>query len=636
MFSSNSSQVSSAANYIENVFSTYLYTGNGSTQSINNGIDLSTYGGMVWAKDRSVSTYYDVIDTVRGGNKSLSTNVTDAQYVGSGSMGITSFNTNGMTLGNNIYSINSPGNPVVSWTFRKQPKFFDVQTFTTDATGAASFSHNLGSTPGCVIVKTTAIAADWFTWHSGLNGGTNPNRYLIKLNTTAAQSNPLGATDWITPTSTTVSFPSGGYLNGNATYVAYIFASNAGGFGLTGTDNVITCGSFTTDSSGYYSVNLGYEPQWVLIKPTSTTGNWILMDTMRGFSQTGFEALIPNTSSAAFSLTGTYSSPNATGFSNLVGSNQFPTSNTFIYIAIRRGPMAVPTTGTSVFATVQDTSGNPEFVTTFPVDTSINTNAVYGGNNQMASRLIGAAYLQTNRTNAEAAGTGYKFDYQNGFGQNLANDPNYYAWNWRRAPSFFDQVCYTGDGTNMTLNHNLGVAPELLIVKRRSAAGGWFTYSSGTTTPNNYYLQLQTSDAQANAGAAVWNNTSTTFLAGTGLGLSSSGYTYVAYLFATCPGVSKVGSYTGNGTTQAIACGFTGGARFVLIKRTDTTGDWYVYDTARGMTTLTDPYILLDSTSAETATLGSVTTTTGGFTVNASILSAINTNAANYIFLAIS
>jgi hypothetical protein len=99
--------------------------------------------------------------------------------------------------------------------------------------------------------------------------------------------------------------------------------------------------------------------------------------------------------------------------------------------------------------------------------------------------------------------------------------------------------------------------------------------------------------------------------------------------------VSKVGSYTGTGALQTINCAFTTGARFVLIKRTDSTGDWYVYDTARGMTTLTDPYLRLNSTAAEAVTLGSVTTTTGGFTLDASVLAAINTNAASYIFLAI-
>jgi len=116
---------------------------------------------------------------------------------------------------------------------------------------------------------------------------------------------------------------------------------------------------------------------------------------------------------------------------------------------------------------------------------------------------------------------------------------------------------------------------------------------------------------------------------------NASGSTYVAYLFATCAGVSKVGSYTGNGTTQTINCGFTAGARFVLIKRTDDVGDWYVYDTARGMTTLTDPYLLLNSTAAEVATLGSVTTVSTGFALNAAILAAINTSSATYIFLAI-
>jgi hypothetical protein len=73
----------------------------------------------------------------------------------------------------------------------------------------------------------------------------------------------------------------------------------------------------------------------------------------------------------------------------------------------------------------------------------------------------------------------------------------------------------------------------------------------------------------------------------------------------------------------------------VLIKRTDSTGDWYVYDTARGMTTLTDPYLQLNSTAAESATLGSVTTVSGGFALNASILAAINTNGGSYIYFSV-
>jgi hypothetical protein len=92
--------------------------------------------------------------------------------------------------------------------------------------------------------------------------------------------------------------------------------------------------------------------------------------------------------------------------------------------------------------------------------------------------------------------------------------------------------------------------------------------------------------------------TSSSFSVQGGSVLKQSG-TYIAYLFATCPGVSKVGSYTGTGTTLNIDCGFAAGARFVLIKRTDSTGDWYVWDTARGIVSGNDPYLLLNSTAAE-------------------------------------
>jgi hypothetical protein len=75
--------------------------------------------------------------------------------------------------------------------------------------------------------------------------------------------------------------------------------------------------------------------------------------------------------------------------------------------------------------------------------------------------------------------------------------------------------------------------------------------------------------------------------------------TYIAYLFATLAGVSKVGSYTGTGADLNVDCGFSAGARFILIKRTDSTGDWYVYDSLRGIVAGNDPYLLLNSTAAE-------------------------------------
>jgi hypothetical protein len=293
-----------------------------------------------------------------------------------------------------------------------------------------------------------------------------------------------------------------------------------------------------------------------------------------------------------------------------------------------------------VFAPVNQV-GAGTVTTNFPVDLSINTAKSLTIDKYVFSRLIGSTnYSTTNTTDAESTSGSnlILFDRQNSIKDDFWSAANSIIyWNMRRAPSFFDEVCYTGNGATQNVSHNLGVAPELMIVKSRSLSGSdWWVYSAALTTPQNKYLQLQSTGGESTA-TGLWGSslpTSTTF----GLGAfapNSGGATFVAYLFATCPGVSKVGSYTGNGTTQTIACGFTGGARFVLIKRTDGSGSWYVYDTARGMTALTDPYLLLNSSAAEAATLGSVTTVSTGFALDAAVLAAINTNAASYIFLAI-
>jgi hypothetical protein len=301
--------------------------------------------------------------------------------------------------------------------------------------------------------------------------------------------------------------------------------------------------------------------------------------------------------------------------------------------------MKVPTDATKVFKPYAG-ADTPSITTNFPVDMFLDNNRGGNGNNTAnGSRLFDLNALRTAATDPESVGT---FD-SNCWQSNTSYLPNYFgvgesivAYAFQRAPTYFDVCCYTGTGSNTTQAHNLGAVPELIIVKSRSATAAWQIYSSALA--NTEYLVLNTTAAKA-TGATRWNSTTLTssvFSLGTSTTTNASAATYVAYLFATCAGVSKVGSYTGNGSTQTIDCGFTGGARFVLIKRTDSTGDWYVYDTARGMTTLTDPYSLLNTSAAETATLGSVTTVSTGFALNSSILAAINVSSATYIFLAIS
>ena len=628
--------VPAVPNYIEDVFSTYLYTADGSsTQTINNGIDLSGKGGLVWIKSRSNATGNVLVDTVRGSPNVIQSNNTNAQASWTNEFG--SFSSTGFTVPyNTIYGeTNFQTRTYTSWTFRKQPKFFDVVTWTGNDT-ARTIAHNLGSVPGCIMVKrTSGTAQDWNVYHQSLG-----NTFRVALNGTSAAVD-IGDACWnaTTPTSTVFSLGTNSGVNASgATYVAYLFAHNAGGFGLTGTDNVISCGSYT--ATGNDPVELGWEPQWILTKRINTTGNWAIDDTMRGFSLTGDRFLNPNLSDAESAGGGDY--PTATGF---VGKNYG--SGTIIYIAIRRGPMKVPTDGTKVYGAVSraGTGANATVTTgSFPPDLTIIRGRDAGFSWRWGDRLRGTpVVLRSNLTNAELTGEADLSSFNmNGFsltgtGASLSNDPgnNYINYAMGRAPSFFDEVCYTNTGSSQQVAFTtLGTTPELVIYKARGTTSDWYVLAKAGAVYHG--LKLNTTAASAfNDTAANLGITSTYFDPAFGWGGPSS-FTYAAYFFASAPGVSKCGSYTGNGTTQTINCGFAGGARFVLIKRTDSTGDWYVYDTARGMTTLTDPYLLLNSTAAESATLGSVTTVTTGFAVNASILAAINTNAASYIFLAIS
>ena len=621
--------------YIEDVFSTYLYTGNQTARSIVNGIDLSTKGGMIWTKCRSAAGAHAIFDTNRGATGQLNSGSIDA--AGTATDAVTGYNTNGYSLGvdNVSGNVNNNGFTFASWTFRKQPKFFDVVTYTGNGSNR-TISHNLGSVPGCIIVKRTDTTADWQVYHRSLAN----TEYLV-LNLTDAKATGTDRWNSTTATSTVFSLGTNAAVNANTgTYVAYLFAHDAGGFGLSGTDNVISCGSFVGNNSTPVSVTLGWETQWLLLKATNGN-NWYMFDTMRGFvasPATSSVSLYPNLSDAeaAWNLV---AEPTATGFS-------FTTNNTatFIYIAIRRGPMKVPTSGTSVFSPVARTgTGATAAVTTpgFPPDMLIQARRTVpdwptSDRLRGVGQNLGTCYTTQETTPSPAYVVSYDMVGATLGTPNAVNGSglDYIEYFFRRAPGFFDVVCYTGTGSATTFSHNLGVVPELMIVKKRSAADDWAVYANNDNTD---FLLLNTTAATADDNT-YWNDTSPTasvFTVGTNADVNTSAATYVAYLFATVAGVSKVGSYTGNGSNQTINCGFTGGSRFVLIKRTDSTGDWYVWDSARGIVSGNDPHLSLNDTAAEVTTDDSVDTDSTGFIVNQLAATNINVSSASYIFLAV-
>jgi hypothetical protein len=389
-----------------------------------------------------------------------------------------------------------------------------------------------------IIVKRTDATRNWCVYHRSL-GNTNQ----IILNSTAAlESTALWNST--NPTSTNFTVNNDLDVNGSgATYVAYLFAHDAGGFGEEEDQNIISCGSYTGNGSATGPVvNLGWEPQWLLIKSTGVK-DWVIYDTMRGLPlpSSNDEQLFANTADSTqfanrIRLT-------ATGF-EIASSNADSNSSgvNYIYIAIRR-PMKTPESGTSVFTPdLANAAVAPLWEAPFPVDLGMyakrdsSTATFYAG-----TRLTGTGRLSTWDTAAEVTDNSFKWDYMNGWFNNAFTDSQYLGYSFRRAPGFMDVVCWTGNGINPTaINHNLSVSPELIITKSRSNTTNWIT--GFDFTPTTYRLGYLNDSASAPsttyASSPVYGGepTASTFVVGNQGGINLSTYTYVSYLFATLPG----------------------------------------------------------------------------------------------------
>ena len=216
----------------------------------------------------------------------------------------------------------------------------------------------------------------------------------------------------------------------------------------------------------------------------------------------------------------------------------------------------------------------------------------------------------------------------------------YLVYSFRRAPGFFDVVAYTGTGSAITVNHNLGVTPELIITKNRDGAYGWIIWYTGLT--NSQYIMFDNEGYKDNV-SNIWGTnstvaTSTTF--NNGGVYDGTNEKTIVYLFASTAGISKIGTYSGTGNDVNVDCGFSSGARFVLIKKvalhpSGTSGDWYVYDSVRGIVAGNDPYLLLNDTPAGVTNTDYIDPLSSGFTITSSAPAALNTSGGTYLFLAI-
>jgi hypothetical protein len=282
-----------------------LYTGNGSTNSIT-GLGFSP--DLVWIKARSIGYWHRLIDSVRGAQKFLYSNVTDAEGTSTANDIFTSFDSTGFTLGGadpSADGLNQNTLPYVAWCFdagsstvtntqgsitssvrANASAGFSVVTWSKSPAGAHTVGHGIGA-PQLVIVKSRSLASEWAVYHSAL-GATK----FLKLNTTDAAGTVSAYWNDTAPTSTTISLGSWSNLAGDN--VAYCFAPVAG---YSAMGSYVGNGS-ASDGPFVYT---GFRPRWVMLKNANQVTNWYLLDSARNTYNVVNSLLRPNLSNAELS-----------------------------------------------------------------------------------------------------------------------------------------------------------------------------------------------------------------------------------------------------------------------------------------------------------------------------------------------
>lgn len=625
----------------------YRYTGNISVPTaLQPTVEAgNAEGGLVWTKERTGTQDHTLFDTERGTNR-INSNNTSAQF--GDPDGLRAFHSNGYMIRDGG-DVNASGDKYVSWTFRKAPRFFDVVSIDVadPEPTSVTVNHNLGQQVGMVIMKPYLHTYPPYVWHRSL--GAN---YYMQLNSTSGKAYVGGS--GFSSTSTTITIPGSFVHSGsnNGKCILYLWAhnNNDGQFGNNADQDCIKCGTYSGNGTDARTINLGFEAQWVMVKRSDGPTDWAVFDTMRGLHtrQVSSNYLEWNTSNAEASF---HLFADSQGF--MVDAGDYNSSGeNYIYMAIRRGPLAAPTSVDDIFS-IHNRDGEPfsselnlgnthvidmvmsanryDAATTyrFVTDRLRGSNIILYPSGNNADQTV-SNYIQFDRSERNAIPTG-------GWGNNSGGSgADSVFWQWKRAPSWFDCVGYSGTGSAKTVGHNLTVPPEMMLIKMRSSTQNWAVYHKGLnggTDPEDYALEFNSTSAEFNT-ATYFNDTaptSTVFTVGNGGAVNSSGEKFIAYLFASVDGISKVGSFSHtNGSATDVNCGFSNGCRWVMLKRYNNTGSWIIFDSERGIVSGNDPFIKQDTTDNEVTSYDVIDNISQGFQVQSGFLAT-----GSWIFYAI-
>lgn len=368
-----------------------------------------------------------------------------------------------------------------------------------------------------------------------------------------------------------------------------VIRSNAVGNGVYNGASLLT--SFTPADGDIFGFAVDLDSSIVRVYR-----NNVLAHTSTGFNAAGF---------FVYGSQGTTASTTEYNF----GQRPFAYTPPTGFLAICSKNLAVPTIGdgSSHFDVVLSTGANIKATaeTVFPsnflewIKDRANSN-----NHQLIDTVRGtSAVLQSNTTAAETtytapSGSSVAWVWKAGGAPVSNTDGSITSQVSANTTAGFSVVTYTGDGVaNASVGHGLGATPKLAFVKRRTGGtGNWLAYTSAVDGTQDYLL-LNSTAAKGDASSSL--PTSSLIYLGGSTDDNANGSTYVAHCFAEVEGFSKMGSYTGNGSTDGpfIYCGFK--PRWIMLKRADTTGSWYIYDAARSDSNVVGLQLFPNTTAAE-------------------------------------
>jgi len=648
-------------------FNTVLYNGTSATHAIT-GVGFQP--DLVWIKDRNNGESHIWNDSTRGAGNDLSSNSINAQA--NRPTGFTSFDSDGFTLGTDGGGVvnDSTRGPYVAWCWKANggttssntdgtitstvqantKAGFSIINYTGNLTAGATVGHGLGSTPELIIFKPLVGAAGWKVYSNQLS---DPANKVLSLQDSHAELT-INAFNGTLPNSSVITLAAYGDTNRTSSIIAYAFKSVAG-YSKTG--------SYTGNGSDNGPIiNTGFEPAFVIIKRTDTADNWSMTDNKRSTSNPRDKALFPNLTQSE--LTSGYSvNYLSNGFQIATsGAGVNASGGTFLYIAFAADQSAAPVLADSFANKLYTGTGSSQSITGlgFSPNYVWMKQRSFVDNHYNMDSLRGAAFrIHSNLTAAQNGPDTNRFTSFDTDGFTIGSDPSvnqagsdFVTWNWKANPSptintdgssqsvvsanqaaGFSIVQGTASGGLNTVNsfgHGLGVKPDLIIIKSTSSVDNWYVYNSISGAGKSLYLNDTAAEFST---TNVWANTEPTasvFSIKDGQTVSV-GATFITYCFASISGFSKIGSYTGNGSSSGptVTTGFQ--PSWIMIKRTDAGGtNWNIMDSTRG----NSDYLLAANTDgAEVTSETPLNTTSTGFVITESS-AYINASGGTYIYMA--